>query len=347
MELIDLKLSLSQLLLDPSNYRLDYDRNIRSYDDDEIIEQQIQTQKRLEKERLGELRESMIQNGFLEMDRIVVRELQSNDNPNLYVVVEGNRRAAAFKGLIEDYHEGLIDLPDSLVEKSESISVICISGSPDDISNYSAGLMGIRHVSGPKKWTGYQSARLINELYNTNKSFDYIGSLLGISANDAERRMNGYRAFLQMRNDNDYGEKTKTKHYTLLLEFLAQKKVGRDWLEWDDEELQFNNKVNLNRLYSAITSVDNQRPEINNPTNARDFLNHLEIDEDRKKIEEGVRLQDLMSPHDINVSISKQLTDFLKLVSTLDSQNLDEEELNYLNSILSSVQDIITNGMES
>lgn len=51
MKTIDLKLSLSQLLLDPNNYRLDYERVVKTYNDDEIISQQAETQNRLEKER--------------------------------------------------------------------------------------------------------------------------------------------------------------------------------------------------------------------------------------------------------------------------------------------------------
>lgn len=275
------------------------------------------------------------------MDRIVVRKLKEKTEPNFFVVVEGNRRAAAFKGLINDYHQGLIELPDTLVEKAKSISVICIGGDDDEIEDYKASLMGVRHVSGPKRWSGYQSARLINELYNSNKSFDDIGSLLGITGKDAKRRMSGYRAFMQMRDDDDFGDKAVQKHYTQLLEFLVPSKFGRNWLGWNEDSYQFENKDKLHRLYSAMTGDENNRPEITNPTKARDFLQHLENEEDRKKIEDYVRLDELTTSIDRSISIEEQLVNILEFVSTHDVLEISDIELDYLNQISEAIQGVL------
>ncbi len=342
MKLDDVKVSLSQLLLDPNNYRLDYDRDIKKFADEEIIQLQEKTGELLEKERLGELRESIKQNGFLEMDRIVVRELNGDYDPKMYVVVEGNRRTAAFKGLIADYEEGLIDLDTSLIEKTRSIGVICISGNRKEIERYSASLMGIRHVSGPKKWTGYQSARLIDELYNSEKPLSEIGSLLGISAVDAGRRRRGYKAFIQLRSDKNYGHKSQTNHYTLLLEFLSPGKSGREWLGWNEDRMRFENEFNRNRVYAAITSENGIRPEINNPNDAREFLRYLNSERHRNLIEDGVLLGDLPPLDDIDLSKEKKILDFLNFISSLNPENLTPIETENLKQVLIVLQDLLS-----
>lgn len=341
MKLIDLKLSLSQLLLDPNNYRLDYDHNQKTYDDNEVHEQQNKTQERLEKERLGELRDSIIENGFLEMDRIVVKKLDIEGEQKFYIVIEGNRRTAAFKGLIDDYREGLLELPEDLVEKASSIGVVCIEGTQNEMEEFASSLMGIRHVSGPKKWTGYQSARLIYDRFEAGKSLTEIGALLGISAIDAGRRMRGYCAFLQMRNNDVYGKKSETKHYTLLLEFLTPGKIGRDWLDWDDKDFKFRNKKNLYRLYSAMTRDGDYRPEINNPTDARDFIKYLYSDNHREMIEKGAVLTELPPLGGSDNSKEKPFKNFLYLINELTLEDMTVNEIDFLNEINDRVQDIL------
>lgn len=346
MELIDKNLKLSQLLLDPNNYRLDYERDVDKVEDDKVVAMQDETQDRLEKERLGELRESIVDNGFLEMDRIVVRRLKSFDKSDLFVVVEGNRRTAALKGLVEDYYSGFVDLPQSLLDKTNSIGVVCIEGDDDEIEDFAATLMGIRHVSGPKKWTGYQSARLIDDLFQDGKSLGEIGSLLGITAKDAGRRMRGYRAFLQMRGDKDFRDFSEKNHYTLFLEFLSPSRGGREWLDWDEDGYRFRDSKNLRRLYSAITSGDGERPEINSPTDARDFLKHLRSKKHRKLIEKGIKLIDLPPFNLVTHDRLKELNKIYELFVDLKDEQLSTEEMNFLNKIYGEIDSLLSGGQE-
>ena len=46
-----------------------------------------------------------------------------------------------------------------------------------------------------------------------------------------------------MREDKNFKSLVKTNHYTLLLEFLPMRNsVGKDWLGWDENKLEFVNK---------------------------------------------------------------------------------------------------------
>lgn len=346
MRLIDLKIPLNKLLLDPNNYRLDYLDNSREradYSDEEVEDAQADTMRRLEKEKLGELRESIRRNGFLEMDRIVVRRLKVPSIKDQFLVVEGNRRAAAFKGLIEDYYSGYIELSDDLVNKAKSISVICVEGNDSEIKEFSAGLMGVRHVSGPKRWTGYQSARLIYERHNENESFEKIGALLGINEIEAERRFRNYSAFLQMKEDENYGSKILQKHYTLLSEFLSPSRFARDWLAWSEENYKFTNQENLNRVYSAITSSDGKGAEITNVTKAREFISYLESSKHRAMIEAGMRLEDLPPLHDDSSKRVKLLKDFLSYLESIEYLDIIEEEDELLREITAQLNSLDQN----
>jgi len=327
------KVSLNQLLLDPNNYRLDHDSVPSVCTDVQINtqEKQEETQALLEKEKIGELRESMLENGFLEMDRIVVRRLEGNDTK--YVVVEGNRRTAAFKGLISDHREGIRSIPEHLIDSARAINVVCIEGEKADVNRYSSALMGIRHVSGPKRWSGYQSARLINDRIEEGDSLTTVGSLLGISAIEAGRRQRGYKAFIQMKKDKVYGKKCTKNHYTLLLEFLGATQPGREWLGWDEKEKVFTNKKNRDRLYSALIKKDDKRAEISNPTEARQFQKFLSSKEHRKMIENRMVIQDLPPLSQDGLSRQKQIKDFLYLLDNVDVSTLVDEEVDALKKI--------------
>ena len=343
----DLKLkprtvALARLLVDPNNYRLDYgeDEEPPTYPDSEIVALQEETLGKLEKEMLGELRNSILRNGFLEIDRIVVRPLEDPDpaRSGLYVVVEGNRRTAALKGLVRDYASGLVDLGAETLEKAEGLSVLCIDAPPDEVREIAAGLMGTRHVSGPKKWTGYQSARLIAWLVDRGRTLVDIAALLGIDERDAMRRLRGYRAVVQMRNDELYGQRVESKHYTLLLEFLAPRKAGRDWLGWDDEACEFKNDKNRRRLYAAIAPAEGVSAEVGNPADARSFLRCLESEIYRELIEEGVGLNELPLPaiEPGTAQIKNRIKVFLMLIGAPWAPE-DEDE----RSLLREVQDRI------
>jgi len=336
----DKKVSLEQLVLDPNNYRLADEKEEKFISDEEAEKFEGDTLKRLEKQRLGELKDSIRNNGFLEMERIVVRLLGSKANLNepdekkkKYIVVEGNRRAAALKSLKEQSRSN--DLSSELREKFNSINVISIEGEEEQIRLYSATLMGVRHVSGPKKWDGFQSAKLINDLYyDDGKNFTEIGEILGISNREAGRRFRGYQAFKQMKRDPVYKDKVEPRHYGLLLEFLSPSKEGKSWLDWDDSSFMFNEKDHLTRVYKAITPDENGELEVRNPADARKFLSLISTAY-RADIEEGTSIHDLPNPEElIETGKSKRINSFISFIEKNSFNASEEDSLNELYAAL-------------
>uniref|UniRef100_UPI004047C80E hypothetical protein n=1 Tax=Rheinheimera sp. TaxID=1869214 RepID=UPI004047C80E len=336
MKLLDIRVSVEQLMLDPNNYRLNYEGEPTNIFDIDVASYQDQVMEALEKERLGELRDSIIENGFLEVDRIVVRRLNVDVQPTRYLVIEGNRRAAAFKGLIEDHKEGYLTLPNELIEKSRSIGVICIEGSESEIRDYSNTLMGIRHVSGPKKWAGLQSAKLIYDMRLSGKKLSEIGKLLGITDKDAGRRYRGYVAFKQMKDDPQYGSHVNTHHYALLLEFIGGSTKARQWLAWSDEN-GFEHKENKQRLYKALCNLDGY-VEIKNPNDAREFQKYLEIPEYELLINSGETISNFPDLQQSVKGAKKVISNFSRFLDNISSFTINEIDIVELESILSKLE---------
>lgn len=338
-QITDTTVRLDQLILDPNNYRLAYNPLEPAKSDEEAVNEEVQENvlRKITKEKLQDLKDSILENGFLEIDRIVVRKLNI-PNDDLFLVVEGNRRTAALKSLLEEHNDGLIELPSSLLTKLNRLNVVALN--TDEVGNYvnyASTLMGVRHVSGPKKWTGMQSAKLICDLFQQDMTATQIGSLLGISAIEANRRKRGYLAYNQMAKDSKYGDKIKNKHYTLLLEFLAKKSM-HEWLNWSDEK-QIRNELAREIVYSHIAEGPNgEKPEISNPTQARELIKALSIPRYREQLESKKMFSELGAISADNEEISWEISNFISFLKNLDASLLTAKDINALDSIVQEVE---------
>ncbi|MBA3920664.1 MAG: hypothetical protein H0X31_02725 [Nostocaceae cyanobacterium] len=253
-ELEPRSLSLEQLFLDPNNPRFSNERD-KVISEIKIPEPKIQekTQKRIEEFGVKEVRDSILRNGFLPMDRIVVRPI--NGHGEKYVAVEGNRRLAALKSLNRLIEAGEISeegIDDEYIEKlkasTQTIEVLLYKGTTNDIS---WRLQGIRHISGIKEWSPAQQATLVARLVEEGKNFTDVGQQFGLSGKAIGRLYRVHKSLSQMRSDDDYGEKSQNDQFTLFDEAYKHKAV-RDWLQWDEDKHKYTNTSNLKQFYSWI-----------------------------------------------------------------------------------------------
>jgi hypothetical protein len=191
------QLNPDQLLLDPNNYRFHDLYGYRPVNPTRYAEQGVQD-RALQFLRdtptfdLRALRDSIISNGFVPFEQIVVEAYPGNATPPKYVVIEGNRRAAALKVILSDVKGGALDLKSEVLSSITEISVIEIIGTEAERSKYQKTLMAIRHVAGIKEWGPYQQARLVVEMYeNEEGAFGPVAQRIGISSREVGRR---YRA---------------------------------------------------------------------------------------------------------------------------------------------------------
>jgi hypothetical protein len=266
-------LSLDQLLLDPNNYRfLDMKEYVRAeptrYHEETVQKNSYSLIQREGQDELRALKESIQTNGYVPLETLVVRPyLYKSDS---YVVVEGNRRVAAMRWLMQDKAAGAA-IEQSLADNFNKIPAIVIDPNSPDYDNLQHIMMGLRHVSGIKQWGGYQRARLIVELVDDQGTpISEAAKSISMSSHEATRRYRAFKALEQMRQDEEFGQYYTPKMYRLFHEAVAQPKV-RQWLAWDEESLRFTNEDHLYEFYRLLVPYkpDDDEEEDKEPGDAR------------------------------------------------------------------------------
>jgi len=223
----------------------------------------------MQKFGIEDLYVNILRNGFLPLDRIVVREIK--EHCEKYVVVEGNRRLTALKKLRQNIEDDLIDeegIEETHLEKikqnTDTLEVLLYKGG--ELQDISWLLQGIRHISGIKNWGPAQQAKLVvDRVDNHGMSFTEAGQQFGISPQKVGRLYRVFKALEQMKNDEEFQAKAKNEYFTIFEEVIRDKKV-RDWLGWDLDQHKFTHADNLKMFYSwvspddeAPTGVENKR----------------------------------------------------------------------------------------
>lgn len=258
--------ALDSLLLDPNNYRFQDDRDFRVAAPNRLHEESVQkrTLDKLRKEGLSELKASIQENGFLTFERIVVRPYEADESR--FLVVEGNRRVAALKSLVEDDRAGIDVRPDVLAA-TEGLPVLVVDGRQDP-SVYLA-MMGLRHVGGIKQWGPYQSSKLVSEMRESHKlEFSDISARLGMTVRDVMRRYRAYCALRQYEDDEEFGEFANRRQYPMFHEAVSQP-VIRDWMGWSEEKFRFTSDQNRGLFYRWISPGSDEEGELSEPKISR------------------------------------------------------------------------------
>jgi len=267
---------LEDLLLDPNNFRFRQPGPSVDIAESRFAESRVQANaiERLKADGVAELKRSISENGFVPVERIVVRTLDvtpGDAGRQLYVVVEGNRRTAALKLLQED-NAGGVDLDAQLVADFSAVPVLLATDATEDDL---LAIMGIRHVGGPKEWGGYQSALLVYQLMEgAHLGAREVASRLSLTVNEVNRRHRAFSALTQMIGDDEFGDSVGPEMYPIFHEAIGQPSV-REWLGWAQTERTFNNVENRELFYGWLTGGDDD-PKIRSYNEVRELKLVLE-----------------------------------------------------------------------
>ncbi|HRH40379.1 MAG TPA: ParB/Srx family N-terminal domain-containing protein [Pyrinomonadaceae bacterium] len=263
-------IEFEQLYLDPNNLRFtNFDGNRRvplTRIKEESVQKVTLEKLKAEEFQVKALRDSIVELGFLPIDRIVVSKIDEKS----YLVVEGNRRLAALKWIIELIKEGIVE--EDVKKSFERIPVNILNPESDTEGNR-LKIQGIRHISEIRPWGTYQKAVLIKSMIEGEKlSPQDVANAIGYRTTEVNRIYQAYKLLEQMMDDPDYGEFAKPD----LISFFYEA-VGRNPLKaffgYDKDTFKFENEDNYKLFYKwIIKDQDNANMQkIPSPLNVRDL----------------------------------------------------------------------------
>ncbi|MEM6248823.1 AAA family ATPase [Shewanella vaxholmensis] len=342
--------NLKNLYLDPNNYRF-IDNKKHVYVEDWLVtDPKVQKSTRLfiegkNQENIKDLIASFKSNGFMEVDVIQVKDLGDNN----YLVLEGNRRVTALKCLQEDSDNGLDigALDPSIFRKV-----------PFEIHNYEDNekhlvIMGLKHISGNKKWSTFNQARLIydyllpykekgKEIYNKKEA--HLCSSLGVTKTKLRTMQRVMHLILEYK-ESDFDDQFESSKYGLFEEIIKKPAI-KDWLDWDDDTFTPRNRNNLERIFSWISKTEVRISEDSDGDND-DFKDPYE--EFEPIINKSLEIRDLSLFIDNESALAvmeeeRSLAQGLVASGTVDKQNFNKalSKLRENLSSLSNHQSLIT-----
>ena len=217
-QLTPINLNVEDIYLDPNNPRFVGD-DWRTIHDDEIDKENVQSDTRKRMARfynVEKLRMNMEVNGYLPIDRIIVRRFKLDK----YVVLEGNRRITAAKQILSSHQPGS-EVSEAVLQSLSSIPCLEYTGSDTEASWI---FQGIRHITGIVGWSAYNKAKLLSERWDEDKGITLteVGKQFGLSRYGAGQWIRGYRAFRQAKDESNYSREIDEKVYPYFQELFRR-----------------------------------------------------------------------------------------------------------------------------
>lgn len=370
-----INLGLNQLYFDANNYRL---RNHLDYNDvDDIVGLGPAHQKKAFEYISGpatqgypgvaDLLRSLRTNGYLPVDNILVREIQTGK----YIVIEGNRRLAALKILkksaedgkdVENVSSSLFEEPDSLSDRTKGIEVY-LHTEADGLDHRI--LAGLKHVSGNVKWARYNQAKLLYELKVVEQQEEgIIASKIGISPTQVREYIRAYQAiepFVQYVKSEGIEDTNPFGKFEMFLTFMSKPGL-REWVEWNNETGSYGNRANSERFFRWIAPSVEFNEDFDENSDDDEFKTHPPIIDNHKQIrkladkiddeefltrmeEEGSFERTIEADPEYSKRSFKHLVRQIKggvgRITVDNIRTADEEDLRQLNDALAGLNEVL------
>lgn len=247
-DLITLEIPLSEIYLDPNNPRF-VSSDWQIVPDSDVHLETVQEEARARLIRsfaIDKLKMSMEANGYLPIDRVVVRRLSRGG----YVVLEGNRRICAAK-LIGKLDSDGKAISEEVLSSLKKIPCLEYVGSQSDAAWI---FQGLRHISGLIEWSAYNKAKLlVEQMESDDLTLTEVGRRFGLTPFGAGQWVRGFYAFKQAKEESDFISEVDEKSYPYFQELFSRSSVKvREWLEWNEEGYKFDNPLNFNEFVSWL-----------------------------------------------------------------------------------------------
>jgi len=123
-------------------------------------------------------------------------------------------------------------------------------------------IMGLKHISGNKKWPAINQAQLIYDYLEPYGGDDYddeeinLCESLGITKAKLRSSQRAYHLILQYK-ESDYGDQFSSDMYYTFVE-ITKRPTIKKWIEWDDNLYYAKNEENTLRLFSWLSQREEQ-----------------------------------------------------------------------------------------
>jgi hypothetical protein len=251
---------------------------------------------------LEELGDSMAKNGYFDEEPLVVipRKLPKslegvdfnsqkfltfiNDDSTEFTVVEGNRRLATIKLLLDLRLREKVNIKNWLSISNEvandlKILPAIVYSKRSEVVPY----LGLRHIVGIRKWESYAKARYIAKMVEDGLSVKEVEAHIGGDRQgSAIRSYLSYKLFELVRDEFDLDTKQAEKDFSLLILAVGQGDIKRFLgLPRKLSEVNFDSPVpsgnveNLRHLFYWIFGDGKRRAVINESRDITTYLSHV------------------------------------------------------------------------
>lgn len=210
------KVSPEQLLFDPNNPRFGGEARTKS-------QEQILEMLEGEPHLALLLVDSLLENGFIEYEPLVVRRQSEN-----YVVVEGNRRLAAVKHILA-HPEKYADRPGGVPNLQQIPLLIFPEATSEEEGKDLRVFLGVHHLFGYREWPADSKARFLDRQVRSRADLDRAVRELGIKKSEIRRYLVPYRV---RRMADDLWRPYQDQDFWVLGESLMRTGI-RNYIELD------------------------------------------------------------------------------------------------------------------
>ncbi|MFZ1059770.1 MAG: ParB N-terminal domain-containing protein [Candidatus Rokuibacteriota bacterium] len=208
---------VSSLYLDPLNPRITVPTNPSQ-------EQILLTL--FEHEALDELALSFARNGYFSEEPLVV--VPHEGIPEEFVVVEGNRRLAALKILLDPRLRRRLEATEWPVLSAEREPELrnvptVLYPTREEVVPY----LGFRHITGIKTWDPFAKARYISNLVNSGRPIQEVEEAIGDSTRTVRRLYQALVVYQQIVSDLGMDGEAIRQSFSLLEVLLSQQPIKR------------------------------------------------------------------------------------------------------------------------
>lgn len=249
-------LPVDRLMFDPQNPRLP--THVDQSDEQEVLEWMLQDA------GLVELMGSIAVNGYFAAEPLLV--LADNDS---YLVLEGNRRLAAVKLLLEPdrapARKIAVQTVAGLVSNTSNLKTLpcAVFHERGDVLDY----LGYRHITGIKQWSPAAKARYLHSLYEEHSAsagedvYRRIARIIGSRSDYVMRLLGALRLYQQAFGAQPNSVESEDLAFSLLTLALNYASIV-EYLELESMTQDAFGSVAPNKLTNLTNWLYKERPEL-------------------------------------------------------------------------------------